>query len=128
MNHSIHPLKTSEISKLLKSNGTGHKAGSKILHLVQQRERESGGARRDRTADLLRARQALSQLSYGPSDWSIFRLRRFYFFSGQSCTRLYTPSLQKNKNALHEKYPASAFFQANASINTARRQRSSELS
>ena len=24
------------------------------------------GARRDRTADLLRARQALSQLSYGP--------------------------------------------------------------
>ena len=28
---------------------------------------EVGGARRDRTADLLRARQALSQLSYGPS-------------------------------------------------------------
>lgn len=28
--------------------------------------RESGGAKRDRTADLLRARQALSQLSYGP--------------------------------------------------------------
>ena len=27
-----------------------------------------GGARRDRTADLLRARQALSQLSYGPID------------------------------------------------------------
>ena len=27
---------------------------------------EYGGARRDRTADLLRARQALSQLSYGP--------------------------------------------------------------
>ena len=26
-----------------------------------------GGARRDRTDDLLRARQALSQLSYGPS-------------------------------------------------------------
>ena len=25
-----------------------------------------GGARRDRTADLLRAKQALSQLSYGP--------------------------------------------------------------
>ena len=25
-----------------------------------------GGAKRDRTADLLRARQALSQLSYGP--------------------------------------------------------------
>lgn len=27
-----------------------------------------GGAKRDRTADLLRARQALSQLSYGPVD------------------------------------------------------------
>ena len=26
-----------------------------------------GGAKRDRTADLLRARQALSQLSYGPN-------------------------------------------------------------
>ena len=28
----------------------------------------SGGARRDRTADLLRARQTLSQLSYGPNN------------------------------------------------------------
>ena len=27
---------------------------------------DNGGAKRDRTADLLRARQALSQLSYGP--------------------------------------------------------------
>ena len=27
---------------------------------------DNGGAMRDRTADLLRARQALSQLSYGP--------------------------------------------------------------
>ena len=27
----------------------------------------SGGAKQDRTADLLRARQALSQLSYSPS-------------------------------------------------------------
>src|SRR5690606_37161600 len=29
-------------------------------------ETETGGAKRDRTADLLRARHALSQLSYGP--------------------------------------------------------------
>ena len=29
-------------------------------------ERESGGANRDRTGDLLLAKQALSQLSYGP--------------------------------------------------------------
>jgi hypothetical protein len=36
----------------------------------QQSERpkvRSGGARRDRTADLLHAMQALSQLSYGPT-------------------------------------------------------------
>jgi hypothetical protein len=31
-----------------------------------QRKVEVGGAKRDRTADLLLARQALSQLSYGP--------------------------------------------------------------
>ena len=30
------------------------------------RSKEDGGAMRDRTADLLRARQALSQLSYNP--------------------------------------------------------------
>jgi hypothetical protein len=29
-------------------------------------DKTSGGAREDRTPDLLRARQALSQLSYGP--------------------------------------------------------------
>ena len=28
---------------------------------------DNGGAKRDRTADLLRARQALSQLSYSPN-------------------------------------------------------------
>ena len=31
-----------------------------------------GGAKRDRTADLLRARQALSQLSYGPDIWWVW--------------------------------------------------------
>ncbi len=31
---------------------------------------EIGGAREDRTPDLLRARQALSQLSYGPKETS----------------------------------------------------------
>jgi len=31
------------------------------------RSAKSGGARRDRTADLLHAMQALSQLSYGPT-------------------------------------------------------------
>ncbi len=33
-----------------------------------QRGDVDGGAKRDRTADLLRARQALSQLSYSPND------------------------------------------------------------
>ena len=33
---------------------------------IQKKEREFGGARRDRTADLLHAMQALSQLSYSP--------------------------------------------------------------
>ncbi len=40
----------------------------------QRRIQENGGAKRDRTADLLRARQALSQLSYGPNNsWSFPR-------------------------------------------------------
>ena len=38
-----------------------------ILNRQHQRITEFGGARRDRTADLLRAKQALSQLSYGPN-------------------------------------------------------------
>ena len=45
-----------------------HKARVKPLAPTDQivKERENGGASRDRTDDLLRARQALSQLSYGP--------------------------------------------------------------
>jgi hypothetical protein len=35
-------------------------------HDVSDHDRRSGGARRDRTDDLLLAKQALSQLSYGP--------------------------------------------------------------
>ncbi len=35
---------------------------------------KSGGAKQDRTADLLRARQALSQLSYSPIINSLDRL------------------------------------------------------
>src|SRR5437899_4176657 len=35
----------------------------------QAQPTKAGGARRDRTADLLHAMQALSQLSYGPLDW-----------------------------------------------------------
>ncbi len=36
------------------------------LSLVIAMVKNNGGAREDRTPDLLRARQALSQLSYGP--------------------------------------------------------------
>ena len=42
----------------------------KLIKLFSTPERpkvRSGGARRDRTADLLHAMQALSQLSYGPT-------------------------------------------------------------
>ena len=35
-------------------------------------EAVNGGAKRDRTVDLLRARQALSQLSYGPVFLQVF--------------------------------------------------------
>lgn len=42
----------------------------RVMHQVRLRETEYsrgfGGAKRDRTADLLHAMQALSQLSYGP--------------------------------------------------------------
>ena len=46
-----------------------------LLHMSKSfvRAGQIGGARRDRTADLLRARQALSQLSYGPFNLSFFR-------------------------------------------------------
>ena len=67
MNHSIHPLKTSEISKLLKSMRIGLRPILKKPFLPETTVMmRSGGARRDRTDDLLLAKQALSQLSYGP--------------------------------------------------------------
>jgi hypothetical protein len=39
---------------------------AKECSFLSFRTDDGGGAKRDRTADLLRARQALSQLSYGP--------------------------------------------------------------
>ena len=38
------------------------------MSLSSRVAQENGGAMRDRTADLLRAKQALSQLSYGPNE------------------------------------------------------------
>ena len=40
---------------------------SQTVLRLKQDSKGNGGAKRDRTADLLRARQALSQLSYGPN-------------------------------------------------------------
>jgi hypothetical protein len=40
--------------------------GTRMISIPILLERVSGGARRDRTADLLHAMQALSQLSYSP--------------------------------------------------------------
>ena len=53
-------------------------------------KRNSGGATRDRTADLLRARQALSQLSYSP-----FRLSRFHFYPQKGFFAVSSISLPK---------------------------------
>src|SRR5450432_4868426 len=44
--------------------------GSCVAAPREARRAKRGGARRDRTADLLHAMQALSQLSYGPLDLS----------------------------------------------------------
>jgi hypothetical protein len=52
----------------------------RVLPIAQSIARPSGGARRDRTDDLLLAKQALSQLSYGPApvstDWHASRSSR----------------------------------------------------
>ena len=41
--------------------------GTQAETIERRKQKISGGARRDRTADLLHAMQALSQLSYGPT-------------------------------------------------------------
>jgi hypothetical protein len=46
------------------------------MHMLIVMISVNGGAMRDRTADLLRARQALSQLSYSP----IYMQLRFYVY------------------------------------------------
>lgn len=44
-----------------------------------------GGAKRDRTADLLRARQALSQLSYGPVFLQAFPTQNWWVWADSNC-------------------------------------------
>ncbi len=48
---------------------------------------KDGGAMRDRTADLLRARQALSQLSYSPIKVSILYANSLKGIGGSEWTR-----------------------------------------
>jgi hypothetical protein len=49
--------------------------------------RNSGGAKEDRTPDLLRAKQALSQLSYGPSSLKRAAALACLSFGGSGQTR-----------------------------------------
>jgi hypothetical protein len=71
----------------------------------------AGGARRDRTADLLRARQALSQLSYGPVN--VVGLGRFELptspLSGVRSNQLsYRPAITRSKLSTRSR-PAAIF-------------------
>ena len=50
--------------------------------------KSNGGVKRDRTADLLRARQALSQLSYNPILASVFSFQWIVFNSTLSTYHL----------------------------------------
>ena len=73
--------------------------------------RKSGGARRDRTADLLRAKQALSQLSYGPLTCPLSAWRRWLL--AHSVMYQNAHSLIRSQSALPiEKSPASAMLLA----------------
>jgi hypothetical protein len=48
------------------NHAAGGRTGDHATRNATRDDRQSGGARRDRTDDLLLAKQALSQLSYGP--------------------------------------------------------------
>ena len=55
-----------DLIKRLEIN-THHPADGALISKLSRGRSSYGGAKRDRTVDLLRARQALSQLSYGPN-------------------------------------------------------------
>ncbi len=74
IDHDFHHDRLSERSYLFTMSDITrpHEAsrlndGCERLFLCERAETPAGGARRDRTDDLLLAKQALSQLSYGPS-------------------------------------------------------------
>ena len=49
-----------------------HSASATLIARADAGQPVAGGANRDRTDDLLLAKQALSQLSYGPIDWWVW--------------------------------------------------------
>ena len=53
--------------------------------LADEQKTPPGGARRDRTDDLLLAKQALSQLSYGPNKWWVWEESNFRPHPYQGC-------------------------------------------
>jgi hypothetical protein len=61
---------------------------------------DTGGARRDRTADLLHAMQALSQLSYGPTREAAARYAADCTLSSVAGRRLCQHSVQTRERAL----------------------------
>ena len=61
-----------------------HHNGMLISKLSTNRS-SSGGAKRDRTVDLLRARQALSQLSYGPVFLQAFPTQNWWVWADSNC-------------------------------------------
>jgi hypothetical protein len=64
--HPIHNVKQPKNNRQDPKTSIDH---SQFLSF--SRGQETGGAERDRTDDLLLAKQALSQLSYGPNPWTI---------------------------------------------------------
>ena len=74
---TVAPKKpTSNVNRTVRFHLTQGKQDIRCWFLIPILERKEGigGAEEDRTPDLLRARQALSQLSYGPSRNSLERI------------------------------------------------------
>ena len=73
---------------------TRHRVGlAGVLALFGSRRHRIGGAKRDRTADPLRARQVLSQLSYSPMFTGLFYAMRRCTCHSFSHILMYAPSL-----------------------------------
>ena len=102
--HSL--IKTSKLVQIVKEQCRKPMLPTKLFPVATL---VVGGARRDRTADLLRARQALSQLSYGPLTGLFSVWLRWFVRSGGHV--LYVRSLPHTQTALPvEKNPASSVF------------------